>query len=81
MDENIVTGTQIPLMLSYSLTSHKLQSITLDSAIFDIANAFCEHQVYVALSRVKTLNGVYIESFNPKKIKVNKKMKEFLDTL
>jgi ATP-dependent DNA helicase PIF1 len=68
-------------MLAYALTTHKLQGITLDSAILDLATAFCNGQVYVALSRVKSFNGLYLKSFNPSKIKVNEKMKEFLKFL
>lgn len=74
-------ASQIPLMLSYALTTHKLQGLSLDSAILDLSTAFCNGQVYVALSRVKSFDGVYLKSFDPSKIKVNKKMKEFLDNL
>jgi ATP-dependent DNA helicase PIF1 len=79
MDNCKVTANQLPLMLSYALTIHKTQSITLDAAILDLADCFCEHQVYVALSRLRNLDGVYLKSFNPKKIMINKKMAKYLE--
>jgi ATP-dependent DNA helicase PIF1 len=72
---------QIPLMLAYAITIHKSQSLTLESAVLDLSECFCEHQVYTALSRLKSLNGVYLKSFNEKRINVNSKMKEFLHNL
>jgi ATP-dependent DNA helicase PIF1 len=81
MDNCKVIANQIPLMLAYALTIHKTQSITLDSAILDLADCFCEHQVYVALSRLRSLDGVYLKSFNPKKIMTNKKMVEYLQQM
>jgi ATP-dependent DNA helicase PIF1 len=72
---------QIPLMLAYSVTIHKSQSLTLDSAILDLEDCFCDHQIYVALSRLKSLNGLYLKSFNKNKISVNTKMRDFLETL
>ena len=72
---------QVPLMLAYAITIHKSQSLTLESAVLDLSDCFCEHQVYTALSRLKSLNGVYLKSFNEKRIKVNNKMREFLDKL
>lgn len=74
-------ATQIPLILAYAVTCHKSQSITIDSAILDLADCFCDHQCYVALSRVRSINGIFLKSFNPKKITINKKMKTFLDKL
>ena len=59
---------QIPLILGYAITIHKCQSLTLDNIHVDLFNCFCNAQVYVALSRVKTLNGLYIKSINPSKI-------------
>ena len=75
------TATQIPLMLAYALTSHRVQGLTLDSAVLDLADAFCDGQVFVALSRVRSLDGLYLKSFNPAKIKVNQKMTKFLESL
>lgn len=75
------TAFQVPLMLAFAITIHRSQSLSLDSAILDLSDCFCDHQVYVALSRVRSLDGIYLLSFNPKKIKVNLIMKKFLDKL
>jgi ATP-dependent DNA helicase PIF1 len=81
IDDCIGSATQVPLMLAYSITVHRSQSLTLDSAVLDLEDAFCNAMVYVALSRLRSLDGMYLKSFNPKKITVNKVMKEFLESL
>ena len=75
------SAIQLPLMLAYAITSHKSQSLSLDSAVLDLADAFCDGQIYVALSRVRSLDGLYLKSFNPAKIKINQKMTKFLESL
>ncbi|CAK0745320.1 ATP-dependent DNA helicase PIF1 [Gammaproteobacteria bacterium] len=75
------TAYQIPLILAYSVTIHKSQSLTLEKARIDLASCFADHMVYVALSRVKSLDGLYLESFSHKKITVDKKTIEFLDSI
>jgi ATP-dependent DNA helicase PIF1 len=73
----IVVG-QIPLMLAWAITIHKSQGATLPMAEINIGNSiFAPGQVYVAVSRVKSLEGLYLTEFNPSKIKVNPKVKEF----
>ena len=79
LDNARVTCTQIPIILAYSITIHKSQSLSLDSAILDLADCFCNHMVYVALSRVRTLNGIFLKSFNPNKITVNEKLLEYVN--
>jgi ATP-dependent DNA helicase PIF1 len=81
IDDCTGSAKQVPLMLAYSITVHRSQSLTLDSAVLDLEDAFCDAMVYVALSRLRSLDGMYLKSFNPKKITVNKVMKEFLETL
>lgn len=68
---------QIPLMLAWAVTVHKAQGMTLDQVECDLGKAFEEGQVYVALSRVKNIEGLYLRSFNPALIKVNSKVIEF----
>lgn len=71
---------QYPLILAWAITIHKSQGATLPRAIIDAGSSvFAEGQTYVALSRVKNLDGLWLESFNPTKIKVNKKVKEFYE--
>lgn len=70
--------SQIPLILSWAITIHKSQGITLEYANIDIgSNIFECGQSYVALSRVKSLEGLYIRNFNVSKIKSNKKVIEY----
>lgn len=73
---------QIPLILAWAITIHKSQGSTLELAEIDIGNGIFEcGQSYVALSRVKDINGLYLTSFNPSKIKINKKVHEFYKSL
>lgn len=66
--------THIPLRLAYALTIHKSQGMTLDSAEIDIGESVFEYgQTYVALSRVKNLHGLYLQKFDPSKIKAHPK--------
>lgn len=81
LDNSKVTCSQLPLMLAYSITIHRSQSLSLDSAILDLADCFCDHQVYVALSRIRTLDGVYLKSFDPRKITVDQKLLEFVNNI
>ena len=73
---------QIPLSLSWAMTIHKMQGTTLDFAEMDIGNQVFESgQTYVALSRVKTLNGLYLAGFSAEKIKANPVVLEFYDRM
>ena len=77
-----VAVSQIPLILAWALTIHKAQGATLALAEIDVGdNVFACGQTYVALSRVKSLDGLYLTAFNYNKILVNKKVKEFYSQL
>lgn len=56
------TFTQIPLKLAWAITVHKSQGLTFDRAIIDVEAAFAFGQVYVALSRCRTLEGMILSS-------------------
>lgn len=74
--------SQLPLILAWALTIHKSQGTTLDMAEIDVGNNIFEcGQTYVALSRVKSLEGLYLTSFNVSRIKINKKAKDFYDSI
>jgi len=74
--------SQIPLILAWALTIHKSQGATMDTAEIDVGNNIFEcGQTYVALSRVKSLEGLYLSSFDVSKIKVNKKVQQFYEEL
>ena len=69
---------QLPLIYSWAITIHKSQGLTLENAIIDIgSNIFADGQTYVALSRVKSLEGLYLTSFDCTKIKCNPLVKAF----
>lgn len=69
---------QIPLVYAWAVSIHKSQGATMDAARLDIgSNVFEAGQTYVALSRIKSLGGLYIDAFEPQKIKTNKKVKAY----
>lgn len=74
----MVGVSQIPLIYSWAITIHKAQGLTLENAIIDIgSNIFAYGQTYVALSRLKSLEGLYLTSFDYSKIKCNPLVKAF----
>jgi ATP-dependent DNA helicase PIF1 len=72
-----IVAKQIPLSLAWCTTIHKSQGQSLDSIKMNIGSNIFEYgQTYVALSRARTLEYLYIEEFDPKKIRVHPKVKE-----
>ena len=77
-----VSQQQIPLKLAYAITIHKAQGATLDSALIDVgSNTFECGQAYVALSRVKSLESLYLWDIRPDAFKANPKVKKFYESL
>ena len=63
---------QFPLSIAYAVTIHKCQGLSLDCAIVDLSsNVFCAGMAYVAISRVRTLEGLFLTAFDPASIKVD----------
>lgn len=75
-----ITIYQVPICLAWAMTIHKIQGMTLDDAMIDVGNSVFEYgQTYVALSRIKSLKGLYLINFNAKKIKANPKVIDFYE--
>ena len=72
---------QFPLVLAWATTIHKVQGLTTDKIVVSFQGAFSAGQAYVALSRVKKLNGLHILDFDAKKIRVNEEVNEEMDRL
>jgi len=79
-EEVIGTFTQFPLRLAWSITIHKSQGLTFERAIIDAQAAFSHGQVYVALSRCKTLEGMVLGSpLSPNAVKTDATVAQFVD--
>lgn len=60
----LASAWQVPLKLSYALTIHKAQGCTFDYVNLDMSDVFQKNMGYVALSRVSSLNGLWLKGFN-----------------
>jgi len=72
---------QIPLILAWAITIHKSQGLTLDKISCDLSEIFSPGQAYVALSRARSLDGVFIKSINFNRITANPQAMKFYEDL
>ena len=77
-DYPFVSRTQIPLRLAWAVTTHKCQGSSLDCALVDIGSGNFEYgQAYVALSRARTLEGLFVHDFDPAAFRAHPTVKTF----
>jgi len=77
-----ITVSQFPLCYAWAMTIHKIQGTTLDCAEIDIGrHVFTYGQSYVALSRLKSLDGLYLKQFSKENIQVHPKVSSFYNEI
>ena len=80
-EELIAVRKQFPIRLAYGITIHKSQGMSLDKLVVDCSRIFEKGQAYVAFSRIKTFEGLYLHNFNPSRVMVDSKVANFYNHL
>ena len=74
--------SQLPLRLAWAITIHKSQGMTLDNAVIDVSRVFATGQAYVAISRVRSLDGVHLQGNLTKGfLNVDDSVKQFYESI
>jgi hypothetical protein len=75
-DKELAAISQLPLRLAWAITVHKSQGMSLDAAEIDLSRSFVPGMGYVALSRVRSLNGLKLMGMNQMALTVNQDVAE-----
>lgn len=75
--QELASVTQYPLRLAWAVTVHKSQGLSLDAAIIDLSQAFTPGMGYVALSRVRSLKGLYLVGLNEQALEMHEDIAKF----
>lgn len=75
--QELASVTQYPLRLAWAVTVHKSQGLSLDAAIIDLSQAFMPGMGYVALSRVRSLKGLYLVGLNEQALEMHEDIAKF----
>ena len=79
--EKSASATNFPLSLAYATTIHKAQGMTIDSLCVDLSNLWEPGQAYVALSRVRSPEGLVVTRWAPSSIRADQRVLEFQQAL
>jgi len=77
----LASRTQVPLAVAYSISIHKSQGLTISHLVVDCTGIFTTGQLYVALSRASTMEGLIIKNFDSQTIMVDQKVLGFFEIL
>ncbi|MDO4870796.1 MAG: PIF1 family ATP-dependent DNA helicase [Candidatus Saccharibacteria bacterium] len=80
-DSKIASVIQLPLRLAYAITIHKAQGMTLDKAKINLAKAFTPGMGYVALSRIRRLEDLYLMGINQMALTVSEEARQLDEDL
>lgn len=72
---------QYPLALGWAVSIHKSQGMSLDSVAIDFSRIFAPHQAYVALSRARTYEGLYLKNLTKESIFIDPKVVDYMKSL
>jgi ATP-dependent exoDNAse (exonuclease V) alpha subunit len=75
--KEVAAATNFPVNLAYAVTIHKAQGATLDSAAVDLRRLWEPGQAYVALSRVRSPECLFVGAWEPRSIIADPSVKRF----